>query len=399
MGASSDHAADQEWDLVEDLGHDLCGSFETGLSLTAQKHGTHSPDSLRRASASITNSDPQKPQDYFGHYCSATVVTFEMESSLTAEQIKKAREDNRMEERARSLAWTFGGVHKNDGHKAASSKPADPAPHEYAEEDRQKLRVEYLAWMFGGVYIDNAHEDWNKLSPAEKDALREKLSGDQQCSDEQVVGGHYDPPPPHTDSRMILTMFVQMGRLLRGIRVKWCYVTTDEGTDKVRVIEDSGSANNWISNVQIKRFGLNAKRGPTITGITLTGEKFSSDKYVDVSWVGKGSHQGTERFSIAPEKAPIEMLVGEEFTRKYPGVFMDQEPTPQLLTLQSRVQVDEQQQIDFERRRMEEQANMLERRRRANPPPAPPTDAGTQSTTRSGQSTSVEKTYRQKSSQ
>lgn len=130
-----------------------------------------------------------------------------------------------------------------------------------------------------------------------------------------------------------------MERLLRGIRVKWCYVTTDEGTEKVRVIEDSGSANNWISSVQMRRFGLHAKRGYKISGITLTGEEFSSDEYVDVPWVGKASHKGTERFFIAPEKTPIELLVGEMFIKKHPEVFMDQEPMPQLVTLQSRVQV------------------------------------------------------------
>lgn len=73
--------------------------------------------------------------------------------------------------------------------------------------------------------------------------------------------------------------------------------------------------------------------------MTLTGEEFSSDEYVDVPWVGKGSYKGIERFSIDPEKTTIEMLVGQEFMENYPGVFMDQEPTPQLLTLQSRVQV------------------------------------------------------------
>jgi len=106
--------------------------------------------------------------------------------NLTAEQIEKNRELDRMEERARSLSWVFGGVHKNNEHKASSSKPTDPEPHEYAEDDRQKLRAEYLAWMFGGVHIDNAHEDWNKLSAEEKDALRAKLSRGQQRTDEQV---------------------------------------------------------------------------------------------------------------------------------------------------------------------------------------------------------------------
>ena len=186
MNASCHHASDQEWDLMEDQIGDAYGSLETGLNLMPQKHGTRSPASPSRSSTSLTNPDPQKPQGYSGHHCSLTVTSFEMFPNLTAEQIEKNRELDRMEERARSLSWVFGGVHKNNEHKASSSKPTDPEPHEYAEDDRQKLRAEYLAWMFGGVHIDNAHEDWNKLSAEEKDALRAKLSRGQQRTDEQV---------------------------------------------------------------------------------------------------------------------------------------------------------------------------------------------------------------------
>jgi hypothetical protein len=130
-----------------------------------------------------------------------------------------------------------------------------------------------------------------------------------------------------------------MEKLFQGVRIKWCLVVTSEGTAKVRVIEDSGSANNWISNVERKRLGYESKRGYKITGTTLTGEEFSSEEYVDLSWVGKASITGVERFFIAPEKTPIDLLVGEAFLEKYPGVFMEQEPTPQLLTLQSSIQV------------------------------------------------------------
>lgn len=129
--------------------------------------------------------------------------------------------------------------------------------------------------------------------------------------------------------------------ILRGVSVKWFYVATNGGTESVQVIEDSGSTNNWISRTQIELFGLSPKRGPRISSMTLTGEEFFSDKYVDVSWIGRNSCQGTDRFYIAPEKTPIDMLVGHNFTKKYPGVFTDQEPssTAQLLTLQSRPKV------------------------------------------------------------
>lgn len=191
MGASSYHATDQEWDLVKDFGHEVYGSFVIGPSPTAEEHRP-SPDVLCRASTSVTNPEYQKSQDYSGNHCSITVQSFDMGSNLTAEEVERARELNRMDDRAKSLAWAFGGIHKNDDHKASSSKPADPPPQKYAEEDRQKLRVEYLAWMFGGVYVDNAHEDWSQLSSADKEALRAKLSGDQPRSDEQVGQWRYE---------------------------------------------------------------------------------------------------------------------------------------------------------------------------------------------------------------
>lgn len=84
------------------------------------------------------------------------------------------------------------------------------------------------------------------------------------------------------------------------------------------IIEDSGSEKNWISRAQIERFGLSPKRGAVITGMTLTGEQFVSDTYVELSWKGKGSNRGKDRFYVAPEKTPIDMLVGHEFMNKYP---------------------------------------------------------------------------------
>lgn len=133
-----------------------------------------------------------------------------------------------------------------------------------------------------------------------------------------------------------------MSAMWRGIKIKSFYVATKKGgREPVQVIEDSGSAYNWISREQMELFGLNCKRGSEISSITLTGEKFSADKYVDVSWIGRNSRKGTDRFYIAPEKTPIDMVVGCGFTEKHPGVFMDQEPpgTAQFLTLQSRPKV------------------------------------------------------------
>lgn len=189
MGPLSHHEEDHGWDLVEEFGYDLCGSFETSLSLATQKPGTDSPS--RHHSLAKPNPNSQKlSHSIFGPHCYATVLSFEMAPNLTPQEVDEAREHNRMAARATSIAWAFGGVHKSDAHKKASSKPGDPVPHEYAEEDRIRLRADYLAWMFGGVHINNAHEDWDSLSPGEKEALRATFSKEQQQrSDEQVGRG------------------------------------------------------------------------------------------------------------------------------------------------------------------------------------------------------------------
>lgn len=183
MGASFDHEEGGEWEVVEDLEYDLCGSFETSLSLSAQKHGTrplsrHNSGALSNTKSQASRDFSIRPQFY------ASVVSFEMAPNLTAEQVDEAREHNRMAARAKSLAWAFGGVHKSDKHREASSMPGNSASHEYAEDDRERLRAEYLAWMFGGVHINNAHEDWDNLSAKDKEALKAKLA--QGRSDEQV---------------------------------------------------------------------------------------------------------------------------------------------------------------------------------------------------------------------
>lgn len=131
-----------------------------------------------------------------------------------------------------------------------------------------------------------------------------------------------------------------MEMLFRGVRVKWCYVSTDVGTELVEVVEDSGSSYNWISRAQIERFGLSTKKGRTVTCMTLTGERFTSHRFVEVSWRGKDQFEGKDIFYEAPENSPIDMVVGNGFTTKYSEVFMEQNPSAgSFLTVQSRVTV------------------------------------------------------------
>lgn len=97
-----------------------------------------------------------------------------------------ARKLERDRKRATLNAWTNGGVPISDEHQASLSKNCNTAPDKFAELYRQKLRADYLGWIFNGVEIDDFQEDWNKLSPAQKERLKAKMPGGQQLSNEQV---------------------------------------------------------------------------------------------------------------------------------------------------------------------------------------------------------------------
>lgn len=185
MDASSHHVTDQEWDFVDGPGGESCGSFEPGLDLTAQKDDTHLPASVSRFSKNPTKTDSKHSQDFLVHHFFPPVASFDMPSNLTDEQIEEAEEAELNQARAKSTAWIFGGIYKNDEHEA-SSRPADTAPKKFAEEARQKLRAESLGWIFGDVHMNNAHRRWDRLSPAAKEELKANMPGGQQFSDEQV---------------------------------------------------------------------------------------------------------------------------------------------------------------------------------------------------------------------
>lgn len=125
-----------------------------------------------------------------------------------------------------------------------------------------------------------------------------------------------------------------MERFLRAFTAKWCYVTTADGRESVRVMENNFWAHNYISHAQIERLGLKAQRCLKVTHKMPTGEEFSPEGYVELAWEGKGSRQGKGRFFIAPEEVRIEMLVGKEFIEQHGGALMEEDPTTKRLTLQ-----------------------------------------------------------------
>lgn len=192
MDASSNHKEDQEWDLLEDLGHDLCGSVQTDSrsSLETQKDGTHPAgrhNSMVIARTLPEKVDFQRPHHFVEPHCCTILASFNMAPKLTNEEIEEAQEQDRNAERVKIVAWAFGAVPINDAHRQTLSRPSDPKPSEFAEVERVKLRADYLGWMFGGVPINKAHDTWGKMSPTEKEALKAKMSrSNQQRTDEQV---------------------------------------------------------------------------------------------------------------------------------------------------------------------------------------------------------------------
>lgn len=128
-----------------------------------------------------------------------------------------------------------------------------------------------------------------------------------------------------------------------GVKYKWSWVQatgTSANVELVKVIEDSGSANNFISVDQIKKLGLQRRPMSPVVHHTLDGQRFVSRECVDVSWIGRETC-GTDRFYIAPPGAPIDMLVGTNFINQHPRVFMEEMPKSldTLLTVQTKIKV------------------------------------------------------------
>ncbi|KAK6071203.1 hypothetical protein SCUP515_08017 [Seiridium cupressi] len=134
----------------------------------------------------------------------------------------------------------------------------------------------------------------------------------------------------------------------------------------VQVIEDSGTGVNfihpsWVENCDLQVYPT----APTVHRV-MTGHQFRSDKWVQVDWLGKPGRVGSDWFYVAPEEAPIDLLVGRRFLKENQSAFPPEKLTPDsvLLNVESKKTDMEKAQIQANRAAAEAQAAALEKKRR-----------------------------------
>ncbi|KAM0819387.1 hypothetical protein AB5N19_05202 [Seiridium cardinale] len=134
----------------------------------------------------------------------------------------------------------------------------------------------------------------------------------------------------------------------------------------VQVIEDSGTGVNfihpsWVENCDLQVYPT----APTVHRV-MTGHQFRSDKWVQVDWLGKPGRVGSDWFYVAPEEAPIDLLVGRRFLKENQNAFPPEKLTPDsvLLNVESKKTDMEIAQIQANRAAAEAQAAALEKKRR-----------------------------------
>lgn len=112
---------------------------------------------------------------------------------------------------------------------------------------------------------------------------------------------------------------------------------------EVKVVQDSGTGINFISPGLARACNLTAFQTADKTLTLITGQVFVSNSCVEVKWQGRDNKEGTHWFYLAPERAPIHLLVGADFLRDYPDVFRtDETPMdPMFLNVQTRITVSE----------------------------------------------------------
>jgi hypothetical protein len=105
----------------------------------------------------------------------------------------------------------------------------------------------------------------------------------------------------------------------------------------VEVIEDTACRVNFISPKMARLCGLASYPASPIQNATLMGN-FISHQWTEVTWSGKNYKNNNSMFYIAPEDAPIDLLVGTEFLRDYPDAFANRPRIePALLNVQTKM--------------------------------------------------------------
>jgi hypothetical protein len=84
------------------------------------------------------------------------------------------------------------------------------------------------------------------------------------------------------------------------------------------VKQDTGSQKNWISPQLVAECQLKTAKGDCGELYQFDGKTVKSTHFVNVTWVGRNQNR-TEYFTcfVAPEAAPFNILVGEEYIQQY----------------------------------------------------------------------------------
>ena len=105
----------------------------------------------------------------------------------------------------------------------------------------------------------------------------------------------------------------------------------------VSVIEDTACRVNFISPKMARLCSLTSWETESINHTTLMGN-FTTRLWAEVNWSGKIHKNQRTWFYIAPENAPIDLLVGTEFLRLYPDAFANRPSIePALLNVQTKM--------------------------------------------------------------
>ncbi|KAI1858223.1 hypothetical protein JX265_010891 [Neoarthrinium moseri] len=108
-----------------------------------------------------------------------------------------------------------------------------------------------------------------------------------------------------------------------GNREWWVVVlnSSKRGVEKydVKVKEDTGSTVNWIHPHVIERCKLDSlvEACEARDFQDMNGRIFSCEQRASITWFGRGRITFQEIFFVSSKKAPIQMVLGDEFVTKY----------------------------------------------------------------------------------
>ncbi|KAF7537672.1 hypothetical protein G7054_g3545 [Neopestalotiopsis clavispora] len=134
--------------------------------------------------------------------------------------------------------------------------------------------------------------------------------------DINFVTSHNIPPQPDTAT--------DTSQIPRNGNAEWWVVvltTTKRGIMEydVRVKEDTGTPVNWIHPNVVKNCKLDplVEARPPRSFVDMNGKRFKCERCVRITWCGRGKNSYMGDFFISPEKAPIDMLLGDEFVTRH----------------------------------------------------------------------------------